>query len=436
MSKIIFTLFVLHLVFLAYLNNFYLAGIPFRSVLIVVAGILVTLHQKEIFTEIKLANKVYLLLMGYGLLISLINQVELSKIINGELKLLQSYLVILCGYYLVRNFGFKSLAYTFLLVVTPSALVGIMQALDVNSAWVLHDALSTLQNKKISADIQGQIEEALLRAPGLALYAIPQTYMLLAAVVFSCYLVLSSELEGRYQFLLLMVNVVILFGIVASETRSAMGAALFMLTVIYVYKFRSASLIVISVILLAGILSYLFNINGTEIDYRIASLDDQSAKGRVTLYKYGIELFLQRWWGYGFNFDTVEYAPHYFINSLNLFSYGPDEKAQYIVPVHNSILNTMHTYGVFGVVVLGYYLFRLLDGFWYRFIFITGTLMNSSFHNAGILAGDLFIDMVIAALLYESMLKAQRAEQPVVISTPAFRPPPTRNYNVRIPCNN
>lgn len=415
MSKIIFCLFILHLIFLAYLNNFYLAGVPFRSMLIMLAGALVAFHQKDIFSEIKRVNKVYLVLMGYGLLVSLVSQVELSKIINGELKLLQSYLVILCGYYLVRNFGFKALAYTFLLVVTPSALVGIMQALDVNTAWALHDAISTLQNKKISFDIQGQIEEALLRAPGLALYAIPQTYMLLAAVVFSCYLVLSSELAGRYQLLLLLVNIVILLGIVASETRSAMGAALFMLTVVYVYKFRSASLVLIGTVLLAGIAFYLINMNEAGIDSRIISLDDQSAQGRVTLYKYGIELFLQRWWGYGFNFDTVEYAPHYFINSLNLFSYGPDEKAQYIVPVHNSILNTMHTYGILGVIVLVYYLYRLVDGFWYRAVFILGTLMNSCFHNAGILAGDLFIDMVIAALLYESVLKAQRTEQPVVV---------------------
>lgn len=415
MPKIVFLLFTLHLIFLAYFNNLYLAGIPFRSALILLSGMLVIFHQKDVFTELKLVSKIYLLLMGYGLMVSLVSQVELGKIVNGELKLLQSYLVILCGYYLIRNFGFKPLAYTFILVVLPSAVVGVLQALDVNAAWSLHDLFAEIQNKEISEEIQGQIDEALLRPPGLALYAIPQTYMLLAAVVFSCYLVLSSVTEGRYQILLLLVNVVILAGIVASETRSAMGAALFMLAVIYIYRFRSASLMFIGGIFLAGVVFYLMKMNDAGIDSRIVSLDDQSAQGRLTLYKYGLELFLQRWWGYGFNFDTVEYAPHYFINALNLFSYGPDEKAQYIVPVHNSILNMVHTYGIPGIIILGYYLFRLVDGFWYRLVFVLGTLMNSSFHNAGILAGDLFIDMVIAALLYESMLKAQRAPAPVIV---------------------
>jgi hypothetical protein len=410
MQKIIFFLFTLHLIFLAYFNNFYVAGLPFRSVLILFSGVLVAFHHKEIFSEIQLVNKLYLILMAYGLLISLINQVEPGKIINGELKLLQSYLVVLCGYYLVRNFGYKALAYMFLLVVVPSAVVGILQALDVHKAWLLHDLVSALQNKEISDEIQSQITEALLRPPGLALYAIPQTYMLLSAVAFSSYLVLSSASGGRAQTVLLLVNFIILLGIVASETRSAMGAALFILGVVYFYKFRTASVMLLSVLFLAGVMFYLWQVNDAGIDSRIVSLDDPSAQGRKTLYKYGIELFVQRWWGYGFNFDTVEYAPHYFINALNIFSYGPDEKAQYIVPVHNSILNIMHTFGVLGVVVLGYYLYRLVDGLWYRFIIIAGMLMNSGFHNAGILAGDLFVDMVIAALLYESMLKARRRE--------------------------
>ncbi len=408
MQKIVFLLFVLHLIFLAYLNNVYVAGLPLRSVLILLSGMLVAFHQKDIFAEIQLVNKLYLLLMLYGLLISLLNQVELAKIINGELKLLQSYLVVLCGYYLVRNFGYKALAYMFLIIIVPSAVVGAMQALDVNKAWLLHDLVFSLQNKEISDDIQNQIIEALLRPPGLALYAIPQTYMLLSAVVFSSYLVLSSATSGRMQTVLLVINFIILAGLVASETRSAMGAALFIYGVVYFYKFRTASLMLLTIMVLAASAFFLWQSSDGMIDSRIVSLDDQSAQGRITLYKYGLELFFRRWWGYGFNFDTVAYAPHYFINNLNIFTYGPEEKAQYIVPVHNSILNTMHTFGLLGVIVLAYYLYRLVDGLWYRLVFVLGMLMNSSFHNAGILAGDLFVDIVIAVWLYESTLKARR----------------------------
>lgn len=424
MQKVVFLLFTLHLIFLAYLNNVYIAGLPLRSLLILFTGTLVAFHQKAIFAELRLVNKLYLLLMLYGLLASLLNQVELGKIINGELKLLQSYLVVLCGYYLVRNFGYKPLAYMFLIIVVPSAAVGILQALDVNKAWLLHDLVFALQNKEISDEIQNQITEALLRPPGLALYAIPQTYMLLSAVVFSSYLVLSSATSGRMQTVLLVVNFIILAGIVASETRSAMGAVLFIFGVVYFYKFRTASVMLLALMVLAGVAFILWQTNNGAIDSRIVSLDDQSAQGRKTLYKYGLELFFQRWWGYGFNFDTVEYAPHYFINNLNIFAYGPEEKAQYIVPVHNSVLNTMHTFGLFGVIVLAYYLYRLVDGFWYRLIFILGMLMNSAFHNAGILAGDLFVDMVIAVWLYESMLRSRRHEQlPDVVRALSSSPP-------------
>ena len=238
MPKFIYSLFIVHLLFLAYLNNVYFAGVPVRSLLILGTGLLVLVQQKAILSEVSLLNRVYLMLMVLGLLISLLNQVSLGSMINGELKLLQSYLVVLVSYYIVSNLGFKYLGGAFLLIVLPSALVGILQALEVNKAWLLHEMLMGLQNKEISDEIQSQIQEALSRPPGLALYAIPQTYMLLSAIIFSSYFVLSQQTETRHQILLLLVNIALLGGIFASETRSAMGAAVFTLFIVYAYRFR------------------------------------------------------------------------------------------------------------------------------------------------------------------------------------------------------
>ena len=423
MHKLIYLLFIIHLLFLAYLNNLYFAGVPFRSLLILLAGFLVIVHQKEVLTEVTLLNRVYALLMLLGVLISILNNVSVGGIISGELKLLQSYLVVLTSYYIVKNLGFKYLAAGFLILVLPSAIVGIFQGLEVNKAWLLHEMLTTLQNKEISDDIQSQIQEALSRPPGLALYAIPQTYMLLTAVVFSSYFVLSQQMETRHQVLLLLVNVLLIGGIFASETRSAMGAAVFTLFIVYVYRFRSITLMLAGLLGIAVLVMYFIKTGDASLESRLVSLDDQSAQGRKTLYKYGTELFLQKPWGYGFNFDTVEYAPDFFINAQNIFSYGPHEKAQYIVPVHNSLLNLVHAFGFFGLLIFCYYLYRLLDGYWYRYVFLLGALMNSAFHNAGILSGDLFMDMVIGAFLYESMLKvrlrAQAAQSITVTAVPA-----------------
>jgi hypothetical protein len=49
----------------------------------------------------------------------------------------------------------------------------------------------------------------------------------------------------------------------------------------------------------------------------------------------------------------------------------------------------------------------LIDGLWYRIVFLLGAFLNSIFHNSGILMNDLFIDIVIAVFLYESYLKQQ-----------------------------
>ncbi len=428
MSKLIYLLFVLHLLFLAYLNNLYLAGVPVRSLLILFIGLLVVVQQPQLLMQLGLPNRVYGLLMLVGLLISLLNEVSLSDIISGELKLLQSYLVVLVSYFIVSNLGFKYLAGAFLLLVLPSALIGILQALDVNKAWLLHDLLMALQNKVISVEIQAQMQEALSRPPGLALYAIPQTYMLLSALIFSSYWVLSAQLKTRDQWLLLAVNIILVGGIFASETRSAMGAALFTLLAIYIWRFRSTVVMLSGLLVALGAVVYLIQTGDAALESRLMSLDDQSAQGRKTLYKYGVDLFLQHPLGYGFGFDTVEYATNFFINAQNIFSYGPEEKAQYIVPVHNALLNLVHAFGVGGLALFTYYLYRLLDGYWYRYVFLCGALMNSVFHNAGILAGDLFIDMVIAAFLYESRLKHQirlNASTQVVPECP--KPPAPRS---------
>ncbi|MBO0612365.1 hypothetical protein [Thiothrix fructosivorans] len=71
------------------------------------------------------------------------------------------------------------------------------------------------------------------------------------------------------------------------------------------------------------------------------------------------------------------------------------------MPVHNSILNLVHTFGFIGVLLLVYYVYRLIGNSWYRAVLIAGAFVNSIFHNAGILSNDLFMDMVIAVMMYE-----------------------------------
>ena len=413
MRKIIYAVFIIHLLFLAYLNNFYFAGIPVRSLLILLAGGMVVFYQPSLLAELRPVNMVYLFLALYGLVISVLNTVTVGSIASGELKLLQSYLVILSAYFVVRELGFRYLALAFLIITTPSAVVGILQGIDLHAAWNLQEVLMNLQNKVISEEIQSQITEALSRPPGLALYAIPQTYMLLTAMIFSAYLVLGRTTSMQAQLLLMVVNLLLLGGIAVSETRSAIGAALLILGLLYLYRFSRLTVILgLMAMVLEAVLWFIKS--GQMLDSRLVSLEDESAQGRKTLYKFGIELFIQHPFGYGFNFDSVQYAQTYFINSEPFFHYDPDEKAHYIVPVHNSILNIVHTYGFAGLLVLFYYLSRLVDGFWYRYVFIGASLFNSAFHNAGIMTGDLFIDVAIGALLYESWLRRQLLAKPAV----------------------
>ncbi len=401
MRTVILGLFALHFVFLAYLNNVYVAGLPVRSFLILLVGGLIILRDYTVMFRIGLASKVYLLLAMLGLVVSLANNVTPGNIANGELKLLQSYLMVLGSFFVVEQFGFRTLGYLVVGIALPSALVGIMQGLDVQFAWKLQSVLASIQNKEISDEIQSQITEALLRPPGLSLYAIPQTYMLLGALALNLYLVLQNRYSPRFQMVALVVAVILAGGIFASETRSAMGAALLMPALIYLFLFPARVIPAAGLLVLLGGVAFVLLADKAGMDSRLVSLDDASAAGRSTLYKYGTELFLQRPFGYGFNFDTVEYAVEYFVNDNNIFHYEPSEKAHFIVPVHNSILNLVHTFGFSGVLLLVYYVYKLVGRGWYRAVFILGAFVNSIFHNAGILSNDLFMDMVIAVMLYE-----------------------------------
>ncbi|WML87588.1 O-antigen ligase family protein [Thiothrix subterranea] len=383
------------------MNNVYLAGLPVRSFLILLAGGLVFLLDNSVATRLRPVNLIYVLLAILGLVVSLANNVGVGGIVRGEMRLLQSYLLIMVSYFILEQHGFRTLALVILGLALPSALIGIMQGFGVHIAWDFHAMLQEMQNKEISDEMRTQMNEVLDRPPGLTLYAIPQTYMLLSAMAINLYLIIKNPAEQHIQWLGLWVCAVLAGGIFASETRSAMGAALVMPGLIYLLLFPARVIPMAGLAMLLGGIAYLLMSGSADVDSRLVNLDDASAAGRSTLYKYGIELFLQKPFGYGFDFNTVEYAVEYFVNERNIFNYELLEKAQYIVPVHNSILNLMHTYGFAGLLLLGYYLYRLVKGSWYRMVFIVATLVNSLFHNAGILSNDLFMDIVIAVMLYE-----------------------------------
>ena len=131
MRNVILGLFALHFIFLAYLNNVYVAGLPVRSFLILLAGSLVLLLDYNITTRIRPVNLVYSLLALIGLLVSIGNDVSLPNIINGELRLLQSYLMILVSVYILEQYGLKTLILTIVGLALPSAIIGVMQGLGV-----------------------------------------------------------------------------------------------------------------------------------------------------------------------------------------------------------------------------------------------------------------------------------------------------------------
>jgi len=404
LNKIILAMYLLHFILYSYLNVLYVAGFPLRSLVIVLTGMLVIASQYKIVKCLGIVNYIYIAFAVLGLIMSIVNDQSLSLIIDGELKLFQSYLVILVSYYILEEFGFKLLGIAVLIIVLPTALVGILQGFNIEPAWALHDAIGRFMNVKVDADFALAQKG---RASGLANFAIPQSSLLLSAIFITCYFILAVKNNVKLQYLLLVVNLIFLLAILSSQTRSALGASLITISIIYFKSLNYKQLIPMTAVLVVVVLAFsvLMGDSTDNVDSRIASLGDQSARDKLTLSKYSIELFINEPFGYGFNFDTVKHATTFFTNEKNIFDYGILEKAQYLVPVHNAMAHILITYGFIGLILLFIYIYQMAKFRWYHILFVSSVLLNSSFHNMGILNGDLNIDMIFAIFLYENSLR-------------------------------
>lgn len=391
------------MIILASLNNLYFAGIPLRSFLVLAIATLVMLEGSAYFTDLKLLNICYGLMATIGLVISVYNGGLGSEIFNGLMRLLQSYLFIVVAYYLVVNFGPKGVAYPFLLVAIPSALVGLLQYAGLDAAWQIRDLLGSFQNSSTVDQLNQLFIEERSRAPGITLFAITQSYLLIASIALTLLLLVRAVSQNKSTFWLFIALLILFLGCIASETRSVLGAAVVMIFLTFLKVNRSATAVVAILTILAGSIVFTYTQLEKQNDNdgsRLVSLEDQSAKGRFTLYKYGLELALKKSQGYGFGFKSTELATDYFINERNIYEYGHQEKAQFLVEIHNSLLNIIHTYGFLGLLVFLFYVIKLATIRWFFIVVIGSYMIHALFHNAGIMMHDLFIDGVIAVILF------------------------------------
>ncbi len=400
MKYAILSIFVLHMVILTYLNNSYLAGLPFRSYLMVLCGGLVLLEGSHYFTDLKVANLVYGVLAVIGIVVSLYNAAFFPDILRGSIRLFQSWLITICSYYLLINFGYRAILYSILLVAIPSSIVGILQSIDLGFAWDLRAILGGLQNTETIQVLNADFVDTRLRPPGLTLFAITQVYLLFTAIALLLVVFCQKMDKNQPVWLVLAVIFILYAGMIASETRSAIGAGAVMIFVTFL-KYRPASTLISSVILAIAAMSIQAYISTNKDDSsRVLSLGDKSAKGRAALYKYGSELAVKKPVGYGYSFDSIKLADEYFMNDRNWFNFNTDETAQFYVAIHNAVLNITHIYGFLGLLIFLTYIFSLAKTNWFFLLVLGSYLINSFFHNAGILNGDLYIDVFIAVILF------------------------------------
>lgn len=375
------------------------AGLPVRAVLTAgLLGLMVVIYPERIKQAIARFAPVLWLAAGLALLgsfVSLANGVEIDAIIKSVSEVhIQIAITVLAAVVLAEIAGMKAAALMFAAVVGGSALIALMQLLDIDAAWNLRETLGRLQREdpfELSQLLRG-------RPVGVAYSPIQfSNHVCLAFAVFAA----AREQEHRLTKGLPSADLIIIcaLGVMCiaafvSGTRSPiLGAALFFL----VYAVRRPGSWLAFMIMLGGVVLVL--VGPMLLDAfqtaqpRIVRTDDNSATGRSSLFAMGFLLFADNPLGYGFGFNPTDHWTKFWQDLYTMENPSVLKDTQ----LHNYVLNMLNVYGI-GLLLVMPLAVHLLLRSRHVIIFFIPYIVHIMFHNFGPYWNDTPFWFTVAAL--------------------------------------
>ncbi len=379
------------------------AGFPVRSLIILTLTILIALARQDVsFRVIRRERWMIFLLIGLGTLGGLVSSFNPATptpdIIRSILEIhVQSIVNLLLAVFVVEICGVGLTLTMFIGAIGLSALFAVLQFIDVSVAWDARQLLANVQHEVFEA--YGFFHDK--RPMGLS-YS-PITLATQVCLVFAAYTATRERLRstrGRKPFDPAIVMAVLAFIVTcfASGNRSPILGALIFLTF---YTLRRPQLIVVSlpVLIVCGfVLLPAFFDTLQRSGSRVASVDDDSAAGRLTLSYYGLLLFLDRPFGYGLGFDPTLYWSKYWADLVDM----PNPFNVQVYPLHNYVLSMLNFYGI-GIFFLAPLFWKALKPYARYAIFFIPYVVHILFHNAGIFWNDPVIWFMLPLLVSMNM---------------------------------
>jgi hypothetical protein len=388
------------------LNSFKVAGIPVRAFLAVgvlgLSGILFSTTAFRVFRENILVITLAVLLGVLGAGVSLINGTSISDIISPLMEVhVQAVVTILAAGILARICGPKTAVFAIVCVVGASAAVAMLQLLHVDAAWRLRLALGALP-----AEATEGLKGFERRPVGLSFSPIQLATQLCLA--FAALAAVREKLrgqklaDGKFDPMVLIAVVGLCVASFAAQTRAPItGGAVFL--VAYLIWRRSIGF---ALLLVAGG-AILYFLGPTLLQMiqgsapRLARADDNSAVGRITMFYYGLRLFIDNPLGYGLTFDPAEMWHKYWFDLYTM----PAPMVVQVHDLHNYVESMFNIYGV-GLLLMFPIAWKLLRQAGSSLIFFIPYVIQILLHNSGPFYNDNVIWFVIAAIAAASNTKA------------------------------
>jgi hypothetical protein len=326
-----------------------------------------------------------------GLMASILAGNELPAVLGQLVEIhVQAIAGLVLGYCIIEICGARTFAIVFTLPIAVSLLFAFLQFAGSSGAWAIYDRLASMQPQSTADLIYYDIHT---RPLGLSYSPVHLgTQMCLGfALLFGYRIAVGGPRAASGNELWLPVLVVtVAIGALASGNRSPLlGVIIFVGA--FLYRARPGLALAVfamapAVVILGDIVIELLNSSGL----RALNTENSSGEGRAALRAYGMLLFLDRPFGYGLLFDSLDYWWKY-------WSYIQDyDNANAITQhaLHNSFLMSLNKHGILILLVAP----LLVRAFYRNSI---GTLafipyiVHIFYHNDGPLQGDFFFWYVL-----------------------------------------
>jgi len=398
-----------------FLVKWSIAGIPIRSMTALLVIFAVGAWRPDMLFHSLRESRTVICIIALSALIgavsSLLNSNDAAEVGRQLLELhVQAIVGTILGVVVRETCGARTIMRAFAMAVGISAVVAVLQFLDVRAAWNARHILDSLQQADAyDAHTEGSLAPG--RAMGLSytpVHLATQLCLLFAAIFAYRLRLLGDGLFAKADAGLLLTSAALAAVAVASGNRSPLlGMLVFIVFYLWVTQ-RGSAIMLAAVALSCFPLVLALPEALRSLGLRIGETADGSAVGRTVLEVYGLLLFLARPIGYGLTFDSTEHW-------VGFWSYVRDfDSASAIATyaLHNYFLMMVNKYGFPILFLAGAILWNLARYRWALLGFVPYAI-HIFFHNDGPLQGDFLIWYIFP--MYAGFARPSSVRRPAVM---------------------